>query len=126
MKNYYSILGVSESASFKEIKTAYRKLAFELHPDLNPISTDNKNFSEISEAYRILKDPLRRARYNAVLNKKSDSKRYDRWERKTQKSASKARNRKHYSPENEKSGSKSTWFWSILELAFEILTVFFN
>jgi curved DNA-binding protein len=65
-KNYYSILEIKESASFEEIKTAYRKMALKYHPDKNP---GNKEFEEkikeINEAYGILSNPQKRAQYDA-------------------------------------------------------------
>ena len=66
--NYYHILGVSEQASSGEIKTAYRKLAVRYHPDKNAGSIyAETRFKEISEAYRILSDPEKRARYDIMV-----------------------------------------------------------
>lgn len=65
VKGYYSPLGVSEDASEKEIKKAYRKLAREFHPDRNPDKPDaEERFKEIQEAYGVLEDPDRRAEYD--------------------------------------------------------------
>ena len=61
MKDYYKILGVSKTASQDEIKRAYRKLAHEYHPDKN--QSDGAKFKEINEAYQVLSDPQKRARY---------------------------------------------------------------
>ena len=64
-RDYYEILGVSRDADQKEIKKSYRKLAKKYHPDMNkkdPNSSDK--FKEISEAYEILSDPDKRARYD--------------------------------------------------------------
>lgn len=63
-KDYYSILGVSRNATEKEIKSAYRKLAREYHPDVNP-SAENK-FKDINEAYEALKDPEKRKLYDSL------------------------------------------------------------
>jgi len=64
-KDYYKSLGVSKSASAKEIKKAYRKLAMKYHPDRNK---DNKaaeaKFKDISEAYAVLSDPEKRKQYD--------------------------------------------------------------
>ena len=63
--DYYKILGVSKTATEKDIKTAYRKLARKYHPDLNP---DNKiaelKFKEINEANEVLSDPENRKKYD--------------------------------------------------------------
>lgn len=66
MKNYYSILGVSSTASVAEIKSAYKKLAKEYHPDKNPNNpVAEEKFKLINEAYQILTDYTKRARYDA-------------------------------------------------------------
>jgi len=65
-QNFYQILGVAENATIADIKTAYRKLAMEHHPDRNPgdPSAENK-FKQVQEAYENLIDVNKRARYNA-------------------------------------------------------------
>ena len=55
--NLYDILQVSSNASDEEIKSAYRKLAKEFHPDVNKNSGAKEKFSEINEAYETLSDP---------------------------------------------------------------------
>jgi len=66
-KNYYKVLGVNESASVDEIKSAYRKLAIKYHPDKNPTNKKEaeEKFKEISEAYYVLADPKRRQQYDS-------------------------------------------------------------
>lgn len=64
-KDYYKTLGVSRTASDKEIKQAFRKLAKKLHPDANPDNPDAEaRFKEINEAYEVLGDKEKRATYD--------------------------------------------------------------
>jgi curved DNA-binding protein len=63
--DYYKILGVDKNATAKEIKSAYRKLARKLHPDLNPNDKDAKRkFQEVNEANEVLSDPEKRKKYD--------------------------------------------------------------
>ena len=59
-RDYYGLLGVSRNASDADIKRAYRKLARELHPDINPDEAAQARFKEISVAYEVLSDPEKR------------------------------------------------------------------
>ncbi|HEX9337092.1 MAG TPA: DnaJ domain-containing protein, partial [Pseudonocardiaceae bacterium] len=59
-RDYYGTLGVSRDASPDEIKRAYRKLARELHPDVNPDADAQHRFKDVTAAYEVLSDPKKR------------------------------------------------------------------
>jgi len=65
-RDYYEVLGVSREASDQEIKSAYRRLAMQHHPDRNPESKDEseEKFKELTEAYSVLADAQKRAAYD--------------------------------------------------------------
>ena len=66
-KDFYASLGVAKEASGEEIKKAYKKLARDNHPDLNPGDTEaEKKFKEVSEAYSTLSDQNKRQEYDQV------------------------------------------------------------
>jgi curved DNA-binding protein len=66
-KDYYQTLGVGRGASDKEIKSAYRKMAKQYHPDRNPGDKQaEERFKEINEAYQVLSDAQKRARYDQL------------------------------------------------------------
>ena len=63
--DYYEILGINKDASEAEIKSAFRKAAKQYHPDLHPGDAEaEKKFKEINEAYEVLSDKEKRARYD--------------------------------------------------------------
>ena len=75
-QDYYKILGVERSAEKSEIKRAYRKLAMEYHPDRNPGDKKaEEKFKQINEAYQVLSDPEKRAKYDQLGSA------YKNWER---------------------------------------------
>ncbi len=64
-RDYYEVLGVGREADEQELKSAYRKLAHQFHPDKNPGDKSSEDrFKEASEAYEVLSDPEKRARYD--------------------------------------------------------------
>lgn len=65
-KDYYKTLGVEQGADKKTISRAFRRLARELHPDVNKRKGAEDRFKEINEAYQVLSDPARRAQYDQI------------------------------------------------------------
>ena len=67
-KDYYKILGIDKSSSEQQIKKAYRKLALKLHPDKEPDpekkASSEKKFKEVADAYEVLMDPEKKARFD--------------------------------------------------------------
>ena len=69
-KDYYSILGVNRDASEKDIRQAYRRLARQHHPDVNPgDKTAEAKFKAINEAYEVLSDKEKRKKYDQYGDK---------------------------------------------------------
>ena len=66
-KNHYDTLGVAQDASAADIKKAYHKLVRQYHPDISTDPDADKKTSEINQAYNVLKDPAKRAEYDALL-----------------------------------------------------------
>ncbi len=72
-KDYYKVLGVERKASADDIRKAYRKLAMQFHPDKNPGDKKaEEKFKEINEAYQVLSDETKRARYDQLGSAYSD------------------------------------------------------
>jgi len=66
-KTHYDTLGVAQDASAADIKKAYHKLVRQYHPDISTDPDADKKTSEINQAYNVLKDPAKRAEYDALL-----------------------------------------------------------
>jgi curved DNA-binding protein len=69
-KDYYQIMGVGRDASADDIKRAYRKLARKFHPDVSKEKDAEARFKEVGEAYEVLRDPEKRAAYDALGTRK--------------------------------------------------------
>ncbi len=69
MSDFYTVLEISRTADSTQIRTAYKRLAFLHHPDLNPGNPrSEERFKQINEAYHTLSDPVKKSRYDARLN----------------------------------------------------------
>ena len=78
LRNPYEVLGIPRTADADEIKSAYRKLALQYHPDRNPGDAEAENrFKEISEAYATLRDPASRARFDRFGSSRPEASRPD-------------------------------------------------
>src|SRR5690606_34827974 len=70
-KDYYAVLGVAPDADDKTIKTAYRKLARQYHPDVSKLADAENKFKEVAEAYEILHNSQKRAEYDELRQARS-------------------------------------------------------
>lgn len=84
-RDYYQILDVDRKSTNKEISAAYRKLARQWHPDLHPADKKNEaeeKFKEINEAYEVLKDSEKRAKYDRLGSQWKEGEEFDnRWQK---------------------------------------------
>ncbi len=77
-KDYYATLGVEPDADDKAIKTAYRKLARQYHPDVSSLAGAEEKFKEVAEAYDVLHSPEKRAEYDELRLAREQRQRYSR------------------------------------------------
>ena len=66
MKDYYKILEIEFGANILKVKKAYRRLALKYHPDVNKASDADQKFLEVTEAYEVLKDPVKKNHYDNI------------------------------------------------------------
>lgn len=85
--DYYQVLGVPKTATEKEIKDAYRKLARKHHPDLNPNDAEaNKKFQQLNEANEVLSDPEKRKKYDKYGENWQHGEEYEKYQQQQQQS----------------------------------------
>ncbi|MEZ4937422.1 MAG: DnaJ domain-containing protein [Crocinitomicaceae bacterium] len=120
MKDYYKILELNRSCTCADVRKSYRVLARKLHPDVNDSPDAHEKFIELTEANEVLKDPIRKYKYDIlydryILNKKSDlkdSNRTKKWQKSTQNKSQKGRNKgQRYAQMKNSKFQKKTRNW---------------
>jgi DnaJ-class molecular chaperone len=77
-QDYYKVLGIAPNASLNEIKNAYRRLAFQYHPDRNQSDpTANRKMEGVNETYATLSDPGKRRKYDIPLGYRTTSPKFN-------------------------------------------------
>lgn len=130
MLNYYTILRIQETASTEEIKSAYRALAKQYHPDLNPNnSIAEEYFKKINEAHSVLSDPIKRNWYNLMLKGNQVRHQVDPRKYGTRKSANPFNSSSNNSFETEEESSTPFWLKQlvyILAMLWALLVIYNN
>lgn len=140
MKDYYKILRVERFDSSATIKRVFRKRALELHPDISSAANAHEEFVELNEAYEVLRNPIKRKRYNRLLAAEIDKNRNPNQKERTRKkwkasihsSATKGKRRgEKYAEERGEKFKKRTDSWSssflvdvVIELSFRAVGTF--
>ena len=110
--DYYKVLGIDKTATEKDIKGAYRKLARKFHPDLNPNDKDAKaNFQQINEANEVLSDPEKRKKYDQYGKDWQHAEEFEKQQKYTEQSSN-ARGQRNQGPQSE--GDFSDFFESMV------------
>ncbi len=90
--DYYQVLGIDKTASDKDVKNAYRKLARKYHPDLNPNDAEaNKKFQQLNEANEVLSDPDKRKKYDKYGENWQRGEEYEKYQQQQQQQRSSQR-----------------------------------
>jgi len=136
VKDYYQILQVSQGISSKEIYKSYKRLALQFHPDVNKAPDAHQKFVLILEAYEVLRNPIRRRKYDRLYNiqiiEKKNKKRYNKkktqqWEAEIKKKEAKghAKAEKCANQSQEEFKYSSGWGEALTGI-FEFLDFFFR
>jgi len=135
LKDYYKILNVNRSDNALKIKKAYRKLALDLHPDINKSPNAHEKFIELNEAYQVLNNHDKRRQYDQlydyqILNKRPKKettyeRKYQTWEANVNNTAEKGQARgERYASENGKKFKRrvDSWgAWIVFDIIIEVI-----
>ena len=131
MKDYYKILGVDKSVNAIAIKKAYRKLALELHPDINKSLNAHNDFVELNEAYHVLHNHTKRKQYDRlydynILNQQPKDQyrhqqKYQKWQTNVDDTARKGKEKgEKYATESGRKFKRRVHWWDTF-IIFELI-----
>ena len=132
MKNYYHILRINNLAIQSDIKTAYRQLALDFHPDKNSDLNANQKFIEINEAYQVLSNHIRRKHYDELLlyqekHKSLNERKRHRWEQEVNRASNRGQNKAEKYSNDFDYFSKKVLSQTIFIILFEfVLAIIFG